>query len=426
MDVTDDGAYANLRLKEARQAAGTVAEGRWITAAVYTTLDHLLYLDYLLGHFTKGRQKPAIRGILRLGACQILYLRVPAAAACNESVKLAKEIGKGALSGYINGVLRSVARAWEENRLPLPPSEPPALRMSIQYSWPQWLVEEWISRYGEAFAEEMLKASAQPGMSLRPQWPYKPEALAQWLQERKVEYRQGKWDPNCFLLSKGLDVTQEPLFQQGKVALQGESAMLVCRACGVAPGDSVLDACAAPGGKTAYLASLCKGDVRLQGWELHAHRKELLDKTLARLGVRAQTQVQDAACHLPQWDGAFDVVLLDAPCSGLGVYKPDVRYAKSSEGIDALANVQENLLATCANYVKPAGALVYATCTISWRENQGQIERFLQNHPQFCLDSLTPYLPQGLPELECGMVQLFPHRDGVEGFFIARMIRCKT
>ena len=419
MDITDRGAYANLRLKEAQQGLSS-SDAKWVSAAVYETLDHLLYLDYMLSHVTKGTQKPAIRGILRMGACQLLFMRVPPAAAVNESVKLVKEIGKAAMAGYINGVLRALAR--EKDALPSLPIEP-AARLSVQYSWPKWLVTEWISRFGEAETELMLQEQPQP-MTLRAQPPFTAEELGEVLRDRHVGFSRGALVPDCFKLEQGFDVASDPLFLNGSYAVQSESAMLVCLACGIQPGMRVLDACAAPGGKSAYLYAL-EPKSALTAWELHPHRKELMDKTFARLYVPVQTSVQDAAEAVEIYREAFDVVLLDVPCSGLGVAhgKPDVRYAKTPEAVDALVETQRNILETCASYVKSGGALVYASCTISERENEEQINAFLAGHKEFRPDSLAPYLPTALGDLESGMVQLLPHKHHTEGFFIARLAR---
>ncbi|HWR23765.1 MAG TPA: 16S rRNA (cytosine(967)-C(5))-methyltransferase RsmB [Feifaniaceae bacterium] len=419
MDITDRGAYANLRLKEAQRNV-SASDAKWVFAAVYETLDHLLYLDYALASVTTGTQKPVIRGILRMGACQLLFMRVPPSAAVNESVKLAKEVGKGAMAGYINGVLRALARGMDA----LPPlPEEPAARLSIKYSWPKWLVTEWISRFGEAETELMLREQPQP-MALRAQPPFTAEALERALKDRGVGFSRGLLDPNCFKLERGFDVSNDPLFQDGSVAVQSESAMLVCRACGVKPNMRVLDACAAPGGKSAYLYAL-EPELSLTAWELHPHRKELMDKTFARLRVPVQANVQDAAEPVEECREAFDAVLLDVPCSGLGVAhnKPDVRYAKTPEAIGALATAQRRILEACAAYVKPGGALVYASCTISERENEEQVNAFLARHKEFRLDSLTPFLPAALGDLTSGMVQLLPHRHHTEGFFIARLVR---
>ncbi len=246
-------------------------------------------------------------------------------------------------------------------------------------------MEEWLDRFGEAETEALISAPPPP-MTLRAQPPYTAKELASELDRRNMAYTTGELDPNCLKLARGYDVAQDTLFQDGRIAVQSESSMLVCRACGVNPNMRVLDACAAPGGKSAYLYALC-GEIDLTAWELHEHRKELLDRTLDRLHVKAHTGVQDAAQPVPERQDMFDVVLIDAPCSGLGVAsgKPDVRYSKSPEAIEELARMQRRILDACAAYVRPGGALVYASCTISRRRTRSRFLPLYQTAGVFSL-----------------------------------------
>ena len=411
-DITDRGAYANLRVKQLT-ASLPEREANLAAALVYHTLDHLLTIDYYLAHFVKGTQKPVIRGILRLGVCELLFLSTPAHAAINESVSLTKEVGKEGLASFVNAVLRNIDR----NRASLPPFPvEPVARLSIQYSYPEWIVREWVARFGETQAEAQLSRPASQ-LEVRAQYPFTTEELQQAL---PVSSEVNQLDHNSLSLASGFDLTSHPLFQEGKFTVMGESAMLACRALGDMTGKRILDACSAPGGKSAYLASLAKNDIRLTCFELHPHRKELLDKTLARLHVSAETQIRDAAVFDPALEQAFDGVLIDAPCSGLGLLgdKPDIRYSKSDADITALVAIQKNILETCARYVKPGGILVYATCTISRRENEEQIDAFLRAHSEFTAEEIPIPLPNN------GLIQLLPHEHHTDGFFIARMRRC--
>lgn len=425
LEITQQGGYANLKLKELRHRFGTELSEQqfaWICAAVYGTMEHLLYVEYMLAQFTElRRQKPALRGILRMGAHELLFMRARPDVACNEAVKLTKEVGKGALAGYVNGVLRALARRLEDLP-PLPTA--PLQRLSVQYSWPEWLVKEWLSRFGEEEAEALLRAmSAEGGMALRAHSPYTTQELKSWLAEKHIAYRDGVLVPDCLHLESGLNIAEEPLFREGKLSVQGEGAMLAVHACGVRPGMRVLDACAAPGGKTAYLSALGGGDLRLEAWEKHAHRAELLQKTCARLHVPVLIKERDAAVLAPEYNDSFDVVLLDVPCSGLGTAgaKPDIRYGKGPEDILALAETQKGILEACAEYVRPGGALVYASCTISKKENEEQVAAFLARHSAYRLESLAPFLPAPVESAEEGMLQLLPHKHRTEGFFVARL-----
>lgn len=411
-DITDRGAYANLRVKQLTSSLPE-REAKLAAALVYHTLDHLLTIDYYLAHFVKGAQKPVIRGILRLGVCELLFLSTPAHAALNESVTLTKEVGKSGLSGFVNAVLRNIDRSRAS--LPAFPAEPVA-RLSIQYSYPEWIVREWVTRFGEAETEALL-SRPQSAIEVRAQYPFTREEL---LAALPVKSTINSIDENSLSLESGFDLASNPLFMEGKFTVMGESAMLACRALGDMRGKRVLDACAAPGGKSAYLASLMKNDIILTCFELHPHRKELLDKTLARLHVSAETLVKDAAEYDPAFEAAFDDVLIDAPCSGLGLLgdKPDIRYSKTDTDITALVEIQKRILEACARYVKPNGVLVYATCTISLRENEEQIAAFLREHKEFALEQIPISLAND------GQIQLLPHVHNTDGFYIARMRRC--
>ena len=411
-DITDRGAYANLRVKQLTSSLPE-REAKLAAALVYHTLDHLLTIDYYLAHFVKGAQKPAIRGILRLGVCELLFLSTPAHAAVSESVGLAKEVGKAGLSGFVNAVLRNIDRS----RASLPPfPSDPVERLSIQYSYPIWIVREWVSRFGEAQTEALLSRPAS-SIQVRAQHPFAREALQKAL---PVASAVNHLDENSLSLERGFDIAAHPLFLEGKFTVMGEGAMLACRAMGDMTGKRVLDACSAPGGKSAYLASLTRNEIHLTCFELHAHRKELLGKTLARLHVVAETLEKDAAKFDPAFEEMFDGVLIDAPCSGLGLLgdKPDIRYSKTDADITALVEIQKHILEACARYVKPGGVLVYATCTISHRENEAQIDAFLDAHQAFSLEVIP------LPLANDGQIQLLPHVHHTDGFFIARMRRC--
>ena len=400
MDVVEDGAYANLRLKEIHRPP---QEQAYVSSLVYTALEHLPWADYMLSFYVKP-QKKVVRNILRLSVAELFFMDTPDHAAVNGAVALTKECGKGALSGLVNGVLRRMLR--ERDSLPPLPSDPVA-RLSIQYGCPEWVVREWLFRFGEDETEKLL-STEPPAMEIRAQWPFTDEELSTQLQ---VHYTRGKVDENCFRLSESLPVTSLPLFREGKIAIQGEGAMAICRFLGDVRGKKVLDACAAPGGKSAYLWSLTEGNVDLTCYELHPHRVELMERTFARLHVEARCEARDASQIPEDAVPSFDTVLLDVPCSGLGLLreKPDVMLHRTKQDLEALCRTQAALLSSCARLVRPGGMLCYSTCTISLRENEQQVAAFLAAHAKYALEDQR---------------QLLPQRDGTGGFYMARMKRC--
>ena len=399
--ILEDGAYANLALKEAASSVEP-KDVPYLYALVNETIARASYFDYVFAHFCK-RQKRAVRNILRMAGTELLYLDTPAHAAIDEAVKLCRSIGKKDSCGLVNAVLRRLDR--ERDALP-PLPEAPVERLSIFYGVPAFLVAEWIETYGEAETEALL--SHPPfGTVVRAQYPFTTEELKIAL---PVLSSPCLLDPNGLRLSEGFDLAHDPLFASGKFAVQGEGAMLICRALSDVHEKTVLDACAAPGGKSAYIASLSENTAKITAWELHPHRKELMDKSFARLGISAQTDCRDAAVFDPAFENAFDAVLLDVPCSGFGLLseKPDVRLHKDENAVNALTEAQDAILSACCRCVKPHGVLVYATCTISRRENGERVHAFLASHPDYTLEEER---------------QLLPTRDGTDGFYYARMRR---
>ncbi|MBQ6077994.1 MAG: 16S rRNA (cytosine(967)-C(5))-methyltransferase RsmB [Clostridia bacterium] len=397
VSIFEDGAYANLALKD---AARTVAPSDvpYLYALVNETIVRGAYLDYMLSHFCK-RQKRTVRNLLRMAGTELLFLNTPSHAVVNESVSLCREVGKAPSAGLVNAVLRRLDR--ERDALPPLPDDPEE-RLSIAYGVPRFLVREWLASYGEAETEALL--SRKPvGTEVRAQYPFTTEEL---LEALPVDAERRPLDPNCVRLSESFDLEHSDLFLSGRLAVQNEGAMLICRALGDVRGKKILDACAAPGGKTAYLASLSENTAELTAWELHPHRKALLDATLNRLHVRANTACIDATEPQEAYCGAFDAVLLDVPCSGFGLLadKPDVRLNKSERTITELTGIQDRILDVCSRCVKRNGVLVYATCTISKRENGERVRAFLSAHPAFRLVSER---------------QLLPTRDGTNGFYYA-------
>lgn len=438
-DVTANDAYANLALKEALNGAEQ-RRASSVTALVYTVLENASYADYLIAHYAKGRVQGSIRNILRIGITELLFMDAPDHAAVNGAAELTRDIGKAKLCGFVNGVLRAIARDNAENRLfPLP--KDPAERLSARYGIPKGLAGEYVNALGLDFAQDML-CSRVHELTVRAQYPFTTDALKAELEEQGIAFSLGKYDKNALVLDGGINVAELPLFKEGKLAVQSESAMLCVRACRVSEGMSVLDTCAAPGGKSAYLASLMGNTGSVTAWELHEHRTELMRSALDRLGVTNCVLKTVDASSAQESGEKYDIVLCDAPCSGLGGGgKPDALIRRTDEGIAELADIQLKIILNAANFVKDGGALVYSTCTVSRRENEGNIERFLEKRPDFSPESLAWLLNGengeggGAGENENAAfsekrgrlgIQLFPNIDGMDGFYIARLIKTEA
>jgi 16S rRNA (cytosine967-C5)-methyltransferase len=405
----------NLELKRALRGSMSAEDRRFAAALASTAIENLYRIDYALKQFvTAGRVHTVIRNILRLGACQLLFFEsVPESAAVNESVKLARQAGKGRLTGFVNAALRNMAANLGGVRWP--GRADLAEYLHIMYSYPKWLCEKYIREYGGRQAEDMVSYRGDPSLTCVRR--NGPAALPE-------EWERGRYCEDARYIRNVGDIARMPQFVRGEIAVQGEASMICVRAAGIRPGDAVLDACAAPGGKSCYAARFAaRGSVT--ALELHEHRVRLIEATAARLGVsNLRAVAADAAVPMPEYREAFDVALVDAPCSALGLLyrKPDVKLFREEGDLPRLAALQRRILDCCAEYVRPGGVLLYATCTVDRMENDDVVDAFLEAHGDFSGDDLKNETPAGLADrARRGRIQLFPHMDGIDGFFIARM-----
>ena len=431
-DVVRKDAYASLSLDDRMKNANlSQLDKRFCASIVYTTLENLIRIDYVLSFFLKDADnlETTVRDVLRISVCQLLFHdRVPENAVVDEAVKLVRGAGLEGLTGLTNAVLRSVVRGKDEIKWPAPEEGPSYL--SIMYSVPLWIAERLTEAYGLETAKEIC-AFRNPShyTVVRPNlMKLTDEAFEQLLQKKVWEAEKGAV-PHAWRVRKAAEIAQDADYFAGNFSIQGESSMLAAQAVDAKPGMQILDCCAAPGGKSAYLAEVMGGSGRVYAWDVHEHRVTLIKTMMRRLRLEnVRPAVRDAAAFKEELAGTMDAVLLDAPCSGLGVMdnKPDIKYRATPESVKELTGIQEKLLNTCCQYVKRGGALVYSTCSILPEENGEQIRRFLAAHHDFALSPLPASFDERFKALytETGL-QLLPHRDGVEGFFIARMRRVK-
>ncbi len=431
-DVREKGAYASLALGERLRAAHLSPEDRRLaTGLVYGTLENQLQIDYaldrLMDHPTR---EPVQRDILRMGAYQILFLdRVPDSAAVDEAVKLTRAMGMEAACGFINAVLRNLSRGKDEIAWPDREADPVAY-LSVMGSMPRWLVDKLVAAYGpEEAGRVILYREEEHPVCVRPNFTRLSDAEFEALLQEKGWRAERGLAPHAWLIYGAGDLASDADYRAGRFSIQGQSSMLAAEALEVRPGMKVLDACAAPGGKSAYLCEQMQLTGRVYAWELHEKRAQLLEGVRRRLGLdNLRISVRDALDFRPDLEGALDGVLLDAPCAGLGVLsqKPDIKLRLKEEDIPAIVDTQGRLIDTVCRYVRPGGALVYSTCSLLPEENADRVRTFLQAHPNFTLEPLPTSFPEELRarQTPCGL-QLLGCRDGVEGFFIARMRRVR-
>ncbi len=431
-DVVRKDAYAALSLDEQMKNANlTQLDKRFCASIVYRTIENLIRIDYVLGFYLKDENKleEQVKDILRISACQLLFHdRIPANAVVDEAVKLTRMLGLEGLTGVTNAVLRSMVR--EPERVQYPKPEEGAKYLSIMYSVPLWLAERLVEAYGEDEAKNICAYRSDAHFTtIRPNLNRMNDAEFEALLEKKVwETEKGKV-AHAYRVRMASEIARDADYMGGNFSIQGESSMLSAQMMNVKPGMQVLDCCAAPGGKTAYMAEMMGGTGRVYAWDLHEHRVTLIRAMAKRLRLdNVRPAVRDATQLKEDLVSSMDAVMLDAPCSGLGVMdnKPDIKYRATEESVKELTQLQEKLLDTCCQYVKRNGYLVYSTCSILPEENAMQIKAFLERHPEFVLSNPSDILPEELKAHygELGL-QILPHRDQMEGFYIAKLRRVK-
>ena len=421
----EQGGYANLVLDAELGRTALAGRDRAFASAIfYTTLEHQATVDYILSRFLpKGLAKldPPVRAVLRSGLAQARWMEVPASAAVNESVKLTRALGKSSAAGLVNAVLRK-ACAFD---LGTAAFESETQRLMVLGSAGHDVAEFLHKTYPEE-ALSILTAPADEGKTALRVNPLRttPEALAAALSAAGVEAKPGLV-PGSLLADFAGSPAHTEWFQRGDFHVEGQASQLAALLVEAKPGETVLDLCAAPGGKTLTLAQQMQDQGRLLSCDRTQQRVGLIRTAARRMGLACvQPLVNDAAVPNPAFPQA-DRVLADVPCSGLGILgkKPDIRYktlepARRKELLDT----QRAILDCAAGYLKPGGRLVYSTCTIHPEENQDQVAAFLGRHPEFRVIAPALALPAGMEQGSHGILSV-PGRTGMDGFFICVMQR---
>ena len=423
------GGWSDGALKKQLSAAELSGrDAALATQLCFGVLQNQMLLDFYLSKFSNiplKRMEGKVVQTLRLGAYQMLFLtRIPHSAAVNSAVALVKAHCKNPrAAGMVNGILRSMERSLQN--MPVIPQGDPVAYLSTLYSHPEWLVKEFILSLGEEETAQLLAAdNSQPPTAVMVNTTRTTaEALKAMLEVDHVEAEPHPWLENCLLLSRTGDLERLEAFQQGLFYVQDPASRLSVLAAGAKPGMRVLDCCAAPGGKSFAAAIAMENQGEIVSCDLHPHKKKLIQAGADRLGLTIITpKTADGKVFRPEWERAFDLVLVDAPCSGLGVIrkKPDIRY-KDPAPLADLPAVQLDILRNAARYVRPGGTLMYSTCTLLYRENGEVVETFLAENKAYQAEAFT--LPGPVGPVQSGSVTLWPHRHGTDGFFISKMRR---
>lgn len=395
------------------------------TRLCFGVLQNRILIDWHLASFCNTPLKKLDIKVLcnlRIAVYQLLFLdKIPSSAAVNEAVNLTKKHCRNPrAAGMVNGILRAMLR---QETLPEPCGKDAAETLSIQYSHPVWLVKEFISALGVDGATALLAAdNGQPPIAAQVNTcKASVEQTVLSLEADGVTAQRHPLVKDCLILSDTGNLERLKAYQDGLIYVQDCAARLAVTAAGVKPGQRVLDCCAAPGGKSFAAAIDMENRGEVISCDIHPHKIKLLEAGRDRLGLDVIHPLQHSATERrAEWDGAFDTVITDVPCSGLGIIrkKPDIRY-KDPEPLAGLPMVQRAILDNCCAYVKPGGVLLYATCTLLRRENEDIVLDFMERHPEFHAEPLALDVSGG----DQPMLTFWPHIHGTDGFFAAKLRR---
>lgn len=430
LEVNRDGEHSHIAIRKALEKYQYLPkqDRAFITRVCEGTIEYMIQLDYIIEQFSNvkiNKMKPLVREILRSSIYQMKFMdSVPESAICNEAVKLAQKRGFYTLKGFVNGVLRNAARGIDQ--VAFPPVEQPILHLSVKYSMPEWIVEEWLYEYGFENTEEMLKdfLSERPTTIRCVQYRIDKALTISRLENEGVTVTRAPYLNDAYYISNYNYLSALTAFKMGCIIVQDVSSQLVGRIAAPKKGDYIIDMCAAPGGKSMHVADLMEGFGEVCARDLTENKIKLIRENIHRLNIiNVTAECQDATIFDPASIEKADIVLCDVPCSGLGVIgkKTDIKYKASKQKIEELAVLQRKILNNAAAYVKEGGILIYSTCTIGQEENQDNMRWFEENYP-FALESLDSHLCEELRSetTEEGYLQLLPGVHKTDGFFIAK------
>ena len=442
MELEKEAVFSNRLMKSVLDKYDYLGgkEKAFIKRVTEGTIERRIELDYYLDAFSKvkvQKMKPLIRNLLRMSVYQILYMdSIPDSAVCNEACKLAGKRKFVNLKGFVNGVLRKISS--QKGDLPLPDKEKaPVTFLSVKYSMPEWLVEMWQKQYGTGLADTMLQGLLQiHPVSLRFVERLDGEeikTLVQKIEKEGVELLRSPYSDHVYLAKKLSGIRELPGYEEGLFQIQDVSSYMAVKAMGITKDQVVMDVCAAPGGKSILASELAK---QVISSDLTENKAELIRENVERMGRdNVSVDVRDARIFEPAYENKADVLILDVPCSGLGILgkKRDIKYNVTKESMDTICELQKEILKACYRYVKPGGILMYSTCTVRKEENTQMVQWILKELP-FEPVSVLLDIPERLredvektgdlnrdPDNCC--IQMFPGVMDCDGFFFAKLRR---
>lgn len=424
IDVEKNGKYMNLAFKNNPKLDALDKRDRaYVMRILYGVVEKSITLEWLLKKVLKEKRvKPWLLAILKIGVYQIYYMRIEDEEAIQGACELCGKYVAPELKDFVSAVLTKLSERKGEYSPEYFKFATTQERLSVTHSFPEWIIEMWLKDYGVEIANQLLKGSDKRKINLRVCRQAQAEAVTAELEQQGILCQQGVL-PNTIALTDTVDVERLECYRQGLVTVQGIGSMLTVHVMQVERDSSVLDACAAPGGKSFYICEKTTNSVK--SWDIHEHRVELIRKGANRLKLEnIEPECRDSSVYDAQFDEKFDRILLDVPCSGLGMVnsKPDIKNRIQPEEIQELAEIQARLLDTCSRYLKPGGLLTYSTCTVSRKENEDNVRRFLEKHPNFEAVEIDHIIPDILNySVNENTVMLLPSQYNADAFFMAVM-----
>lgn len=427
IDVEKNGKYINLAYKNNEKLDRLEKRDRaYVMRILYGVTEKNYTLNWLLQKVLSNKRiKPWLNAILKIGTYQIYFMRIEDKEAIEQAKLLCGKYVSDELCGFVTAVLSKLSENKNEYNPETYVFPSTTQRLSVMYSYPEWLIDMWIRDYGHDTAMSLLESdTAERSINLRISSKKSSDAVIAALSESKINCENGML-LNTVKISDTVNIEKLDLYKDGIITAQGIGSMLTVNALDVKNDSTVLDTCAAPGGKTFYIAEKTKNTV--ESCDIHEHRVELIQKGVERLGLTNVNSVcRDMTQKVDEYVNGFDRVLIDAPCSGYGMInsKPDIKNNAVCGESEQLAEIQANLLNTCSEYVKVGGILVYSTCTVSKQENENVVKAFISQHPEFELIDISGIIPDVLNySVDNGMILLLPSRHNADAFFISALRR---
>ncbi len=431
-DIYVNGAFSNIAIKEHVGILLNNKDENLVREIVYGVLENELYIDYIISKVSNIKQKKIhnkILIILRTGIYQLLFMnKIPDSAAVNESVNLAKKHGHKGSIGFVNGILRNISKNKEE--LLEITTKDKVEYISIKYSHPKWMVKRWINEFGEDFTEEICKKNnAYPELHIRVNTlKTNKNDLKKKLSSKGLIVKNANYAYDSLIIENPVRITELDEFKSGLFIIQDQSSTMVGQIMNPIPGSKIIDLCSAPGGKATHLAQLMNNNGKILCFDIYEHKLRLIEDNAKRLGINIiETKLGDALELNESLINTADYLLVDSPCSGLGLIrrKPEIKRNRNEDDIMNLIDIQYKILNNAKEYLKIGGVLVYSTCTIEKDENINMVNKFLKQNSNFRLVNIEDNISNkdNINSLKYGYIQLYSHIHNTDGFFIAKMIK---